>query len=184
MINFLVVVIVIVVIIKAVSTDAKRSAQQNNNSVQPARPIQPAVQAQQIRQAQHARQAQQARQAQSARAVQQKNNNSQIPQILQKAKRNNEKYADDKTLKEIEKSHNHTETYQKDKVEHSRMCHTLGKDENAIEVSENILGNIDDLMIKGYSGTLSFERDFVSEGLDMISEFTVPDTVNFSKAGE
>lgn len=178
MINFLVVVIVIVVIIKAVSTDAKRSAQQNNNSVQPARPIQPAVQAQQIRQAQ------QARQAQSARAVQQKNNNSQIPQILQKAKSNNEKYADDKTLKEIEKSHNHTETYQKDKVEHSRMCHTLGKDENAIEVSENILGNIDDLMIKGYSGTLSFERDFVSEGLDMISEFTVPDTVNFSKAGE
>ena len=178
MINFLVVVIVIVVIIKAVSTDAKRSAQQNNNSDQPARPIQPAVQAQQIRQAQ------QARHAQSARAVQQKNNNSQIPQILQKAKRNNEKYADDKTLKEIEKSHNHTETYQKDKVEHSRMCHTLGKDENAIEVSENILGNIDDLMIKGYSGTLSFERDFVSEGLDMISEFTVPDTVNFSKAGE
>ena len=178
MINFLVVVIVIVVIIKAVSTDAKRSAQQNNNSVQPSRPIQPAVQAQQIRQAQ------QARHAQSARAVQQKNNNSQIPQILQKAKRNNEKYADDKTLKEIEKSHNHTETYQKDKVEHSRMCHTLGKDENAIEVSENILGNIDDLMIKGYSGTLSFERDFVSEGLDMISEFTVPDTVNFSKAGE
>lgn len=103
---------------------------------------------------------------------------------MQKAKSNNEKYADDKTLKEIEKSHNHTETYQKDKVEHSRMCHTLGKDENAIEVSENILGNIDDLMIKGYSGTLSFERDFVSEGLDMISEFTVPDTVNFSKAGE
>ena len=60
----------------------------------------------------------------------------------------------------------------------------MGKDENAIGVSESLLGNIEDLMIKGYSGNLNFERDFISEGLDMISGFTVPDTVKFDKAGE
>ena len=45
-----------------------------------------------------------------------------------------------------------------------------------------MLGNIEDLMIKGYDGNLCFERDFVSEGLDMISRFTVPsDVPDFSK---
>ena len=37
---------------------------------------------------------------------------------------------------------------------------------------ENMLGNIEDLMIKGYDGNLCFERDFVGEGLDMISRFS------------
>ena len=109
---------------------------------------------------------------------------SQIPNILQKAKIKNARNMDDKTLMEIEKSHQHKETRPKDKVEHSGVCHTLGKDENAIGVSESLLGNIEDLMIKGYSGNLNLERDFISEGLDMISGFTVPDTVKFDKAGE
>ena len=37
---------------------------------------------------------------------------------------------------------------------------------------------IEDLMIKGYDGKLPFERDFVGEGMDMISRFTVPDTIS------
>jgi len=42
-----------------------------------------------------------------------------------------------------------------------------------------------DLMIKGYDGNLCFERDFVGEGMDMISRFTVPsDVPDFSSSEE
>lgn len=49
-------------------------------------------------------------------------------------------------------------------------------------ISENMLGTIEDLMVKGYEGNLCFERDFVGEAMDMISRFTVPsDVPDFSK---
>lgn len=49
-------------------------------------------------------------------------------------------------------------------------------------IPENMLGTIEDLMIKGYEGNLCFERDFVGEAMDMISRFTVPsDIPDFSK---
>lgn len=35
----------------------------------------------------------------------------------------------------------------------------------------SILGTVEDLMIKGYSGDLSFDRDFISEGIDMINRY-------------
>ena len=34
---------------------------------------------------------------------------------------------------------------------------------------ENLLGSVEDLMVKGYDGNLSFERDFVGEAMDMIN---------------
>lgn len=39
------------------------------------------------------------------------------------------------------------------------------------QTNESLLGNIEDLMVKGYDGELSFERDFVAEALDMINSF-------------
>lgn len=102
-----------------------------------------------------------------------------VPNIVQKAKSNNAKLAKDQTLEDIEKLHGHSERAVSQPVEHSSVCQTLKKEENTLVASESLLGNIDDLMIKGYSGDLKFERDFVSEGLSMISEFIVPDSVNF-----
>jgi hypothetical protein len=52
-------------------------------------------------------------------------------------------------------------------------------------IPDNMLGSVEDLMVKGYDGNLCFERDFVGEGLDMISRFTVPSEVpEYSSANE
>ena len=49
-------------------------------------------------------------------------------------------------------------------------------------MSENMLGKVEDLMIKGYDGNLCFERDFIGEAMDMISRFSVPsDIPDFDK---
>lgn len=40
-------------------------------------------------------------------------------------------------------------------------------------IPENVLGTIEDLMVKGYDGNLCFERDFLGEALDMINCFTI-----------
>lgn len=42
------------------------------------------------------------------------------------------------------------------------------------ENTSEFIKEIDDLMVKGYEGTLSFERDFVSEGIEMLNRYTAP----------
>ena len=102
----------------------------------------------------------------------QKNNS-----IVDRAKLNNAKLAEDETLKEIEVLHGHKETHASEKVQHDAACQALKHDDNAVLAEESVLGSIDDLMAKGYSGDLSFDRDFIGEAMDMIASFTVPDTV-------
>ena len=97
--------------------------------------------------------------------------------IVEKAKMNNAKLAQDETLKEIEALHSHQEKHEAEKVQHSAACQTLKTDADAILAEESVLGTIDELMAKGYSGNLNFDRDFVVEAMDMISSFTVPDMV-------
>ena len=97
--------------------------------------------------------------------------------IVEKAKMNNAKLAQDETLKEIETLHSHQEKHEAEKVQHSAACQTLKTDADAILAEESVLGTIDELMAKGYSGNLNFDRDFVGEAMDMISSFTVPDMV-------
>lgn len=101
----------------------------------------------------------------------QKNN-----EIVQKAKKNNDKLKEDTTLAEIEKMHSHSERKVEKPVEHSTVCQSHQNNADVIVPEESILGSIEDLMIKGYDGSMSFERDFVGEALDMISNFTIPDT--------
>ena len=110
--------------------------------------------------------------AQKAAGNLQKNNS-----IVDRAKLNNAKLAEDETLKEIEVLHGHKETHASEKVQHDAACQALKYDDNAVLAEESLLGSIDDLMAKGYSGDLSFERDFIGEAMDMIASFTVPDTV-------
>lgn len=81
--------------------------------------------------------------------------------ILQRAKANVEEDKVDVTLETMEAEHNHSERV-------SAAVHDHPED----IIPENMLGTIEDLMIKGYDGNLCFERDFVAEGLDMISRFS------------
>ena len=82
--------------------------------------------------------------------------------IVDRAKTNTEANKVDVTLETMEAEHAHSERV-------SAAAHHHPED----IIPENMLGNIEDLMIKGYDGNLCFERDFVGEGLDMISRFTV-----------
>lgn len=91
--------------------------------------------------------------------------------IMGKAMANNARLAEDRALQEIEQMHGHREKAEKTMVEHSRTCQTLVADSDTILASESILGSVDDLMVKGYSGDLKFERDFLAEAMDMLNSF-------------
>jgi len=81
--------------------------------------------------------------------------------ILQRAVANADEDKVDVTLETMEAEHNHSERV-------SAAVHHHPED----IIPEDMLGTIEDLMVKGYDGNLCFERDFVGEGLDMISRFS------------
>ena len=81
--------------------------------------------------------------------------------ILQRAKANAEEDKVDVTLETMEAEHNHSERV-------SAAVHHHPED----VIPESMLGSVEDLMIKGFDGNLCFERDFLGEGLDMISRFS------------
>lgn len=98
------------------------------------------------------------------------------PDIVQRAVKNNARFADDKTQKELETMHGHSEAQQKMAQEHSRNCQTLhtkaAEGAKVIEAeTQSMFGSVWDLIAMGYSGNLEFERDFLAEGLDMINNF-------------
>lgn len=99
------------------------------------------------------------------------------PSIVQRAKANTKKYEADETLHELESEHKHSEKVSsaeaayvvKDREEHMKMH----MEPAAHAEDETLLGSVEDLMVKGYDGNLSFERDFVGEAMDMINRFTL-----------
>lgn len=98
------------------------------------------------------------------------------PDIVQRAVKNNARFADDTTQKELETMHGHSEAQQRLTQEHSRNCqtlHTKATDGAKIIEAEtqSMFGSVEDLIAMGYSGNLEFERDFLGEGLDMINNF-------------
>lgn len=98
------------------------------------------------------------------------------PDIVQRAVKNNARFADDTTQKELETMHGHSEAQQRIKQEHSRNCQTLhtkaADGAKIIEAeTQSMFGSVEDLIAMGYSGNLEFERDFLGEGLDMINNF-------------
>jgi hypothetical protein len=86
--------------------------------------------------------------------------------ILERSVKNTDANREDVTLTTLEAEHKHSERV-------SAAEHYHPED----VISDNMLGTIDDLMIKGYDGELCFERDFLGEAMDMISHFTVPSDV-------
>jgi len=98
------------------------------------------------------------------------------PDIVQRAVKNNARFADDTTQKELEAMHGHSEAQQRMAQEHSRNCQTLhtkaADGAKVIEAeTQSMFGSVEDLIAMGYSGNLEFERDFLGEGLDMINNF-------------
>ena len=98
------------------------------------------------------------------------------PDIVQRAVKNNARFADDTTQKELEIMHGHSEAQQRMTQEHSRNCQTLhNKAADGAKIIEaetqSMFGSVEDLIAMGYSGNLEFERDFLGEGLDMINNF-------------
>ena len=98
------------------------------------------------------------------------------PDIVQRAVKNNARFADDTTQKELEAMHGHSEAQQRLAQEHSRNCQTLhNKAADGAKIIEaetqSMFGSVEDLIAIGYSGNLEFERDFLGEGLDMINNF-------------
>lgn len=98
------------------------------------------------------------------------------PDIVQRAVKNNARFSDDTTQKELEAMHGHSEAQQRMAQEHSRNCQTLhtkaADGAKIIEAeTQSMFGSVEDLIAMGYSGNLEFERDFLGEGLDMINNF-------------
>ena len=98
------------------------------------------------------------------------------PDIVQRAVKNNARFADDTTQKELEAMHGHSEAQQRLAQEHSRNCQTLhNKAADGAKIIEaetqSMFGSVEDLIAMGYSGNLEFERDFLGDGLDMINNF-------------
>lgn len=91
--------------------------------------------------------------------------------IVDRAKKSNDENKVDVTLESLEKEHNHLERVSAAEHHHPEDV-----------IPESMLGNVEDLMVKGFDGNLCFERDFVGEAMDMINRFTVPtDVPDFSE---
>ena len=165
------IIIIIFIIIFIVGSNLKKATKNENRQAQPQpnRPVpQPQNRTQQLNRTQPQSRLQKA-QMNSQRSVGQ----GKQPDIVEHAKANNARFNEDTTLKDIESMHGHSEAEHKVSIEHSRNCQTLGKDnDNSVEAeSQSIFGSVEDLIAMGYSGNLEFERDFLGEGLDMISNF-------------
>ncbi|RGI69132.1 hypothetical protein DXD95_05595 [Agathobacter rectalis] len=157
-------VIIWAIILGAVFYINKKSKSAGSKNTQPNKP-RPQPQMQQ--------RAQQPQRQQMQQRVQPQQSN---PDIVQRAVKNNARFADDTTQKELEAMHGHSEAQQRLAQEHSRNCQTLhtkaADGAKIIEAeTQSMFGSVDDLIAMGYSGNLEFERDFLGEGLDMINNF-------------
>ena len=102
----------------------------------------------------------------SIQQIQKRRIENRTTSILERAKENANEHIEDVTLNTMEAEHNHSERV-------SKAFHNHPED----VIPESMLGSVEDLIVKGYDGNLCFERDFLGEGMDMISRFTVPSEV-------
>ncbi len=96
------------------------------------------------------------------------------PDIVQRAVKNNARFADDTTQKELEAMHGHSEAQQRMAQEHSRNCQTLhtkaADGAKVIEAeTQSMFGSVEDLIAMGYSVNQQKEADFLGAGEGMIN---------------
>lgn len=58
-----------------------------------------------------------------------------------------------------------------DSSEHSAMNSVPPDSTTSEENSEDLMRTLDDLMVKGYEPRLTFERDFVAEGMELLNRY-------------
>lgn len=179
----IIVIIVIILLIMRADNNAKKQKQmqalQQERQEQPVRQQQTAY-TQPVRQQQTVYQ-QPVRQQpyeRTPKAVPPAMKRSAEPDIVKKAKKNVNRFAgEDVTLEQLQTEHQHSEKVATAKAAYVEKEEALHRQyhENPDEFlqNENLLGSVEDLMVKGYDGNLSFERDFLGEGLDMINRFVV-----------
>ena len=102
----------------------------------------------------------------TSQQIQKRRMEEKTTSILDRAKGNAAEWESDVTLNTMEAEHKHSE----------RVAPAVHNHPEDI-IPENMLGDVADLMVKGFDGNLCFERDFVGEGLDMISRFIAPSEV-------
>ena len=91
------------------------------------------------------------------------------PDIVVRAKINNDHFKEDDTLAEIEKMHGHKESEPPIRIEHEAVCMTHAADADAAFPQKSIFGSAQDLIVKGYDGNMDFDRDFIAEAMEMIN---------------
>ena len=91
------------------------------------------------------------------------------PDIVARAKINNDHFNEDDTLAEIEKMRGHKENEPPIRIEHEAVCMTHAADADAAFPQESIFGSAQDLIVKGYDGNIDFDRDFIAEAMEMIN---------------
>ena len=101
--------------------------------------------------------------------------------IVERAKQNTAKYQADATKQQMEREHRHLESVKTTGVKEFAAAQKEAHPHDAAHVAKELakqdgtlLGTVEDLMVKGVDTSLSFERDFVGEGLDMINSFSMP----------
>lgn len=176
----IIVIIVIILLIMRADNNAKKQKQMQALQQERQERQQQTVYQQPVRQQQTAYQ-QPVRQQpyeKTPKAVPPAMKRSAEPDIVKKAKKNVNRFAgEDVTLEQLQTEHQHSEKVATAKAAYVEKEEALHRQyhENPDEFlqNENLLGSVEDLMVKGYDGNLSFERDFLGEGLDMINRFVV-----------
>ena len=170
------------IVLKAVNASKKQEEEKQKRTTI----VQPPVQAQAVApqqsvvdQLQQKRMQQQEMQKKKQELLE-KQKAKQQGEILARAKANAGAYTADTTLIELEESHGHSghststgalEYQAKQKEAHPHDAAHVAAELDAAEGS--LLSRVEDLMVMGYDGELSFERDFLGEGMDMIARFTL-----------
>ena len=92
--------------------------------------------------------------------------------ILSRAKENVQENASDKTEQqmhaEVCRDYRATANASTDVAEHKEQSVWCDTGEES-----DIIKRVNDLIITGYNGDMEFDRDFIAEGVDMLSRFTV-----------
>lgn len=155
--NLIVLIIAIIgIIVKAKSSDEKKKKQYTYQKPQQPRPVQP----------------------QQPRPVQPQY--TQQPRTVQPQKPQRERYEQWKAAKQSTQGKTMDAMQQlKQKEQENSILEraNLNLQEYEDDVESDMLSQVNDRIVMGYSGEMEFERDFIAEGIEMLNSFQVPDSV-------
>lgn len=169
--NLIVLIIAIIgIIVKAKSSDEKKKKQYTYQKPQQPRPVKPQY-TQQPRPVQP-------QYTQQPRPVQPQY--TQQPRTVQPQKPQRERYEQWKAAKQSTqgKAMDAMQQLKQKEQENSILERAnLNLQEYEDDVESDMLSQVNDRIVMGYSGEMEFERDFIAEGIEMLNSFQVPDSV-------